>query len=79
MIGFRMTVALRTQKQNAPGFGDPRAFALPREIGVTDLRGRIRSMDENKGQQMPLIAHARQRVADSAHRHTGFGGMEQHD
>ena len=26
-------------KQNAPGFCDPRAFALPREIGVADLPG----------------------------------------
>ncbi len=33
-----MSIPCERQKQNAPGYGDPRAFALPREIGVTDLR-----------------------------------------
>ena len=46
---------------------------------MTDLRERIRSVDENQGEQMPFIAYARQRVAMSARRHTGFGEMEQHD
>ena len=39
-----MRIPGERQKQNAPGFGDPRAFALPREIGVTDLRGGSQSM-----------------------------------
>jgi hypothetical protein len=39
-----MDIPCERQKQNAPGFGDPRAFALPREIGVTDLREGNQSM-----------------------------------
>lgn len=39
-----MRIPCKRKKQNAPGYGDPRAFALPREIGVTDLRERDQSM-----------------------------------
>jgi hypothetical protein len=71
-----MTIALRTPKQNAPGFGDPRVFALPREIGVTDLRERIRSV---RAKGMPHFAQARLRSAIYARRQTGFGEVMQHD
>ena len=79
MNSFRMTIALRTRKNKTPPGWNPRAFALPREIGLTDLRGRIRSMDENQGEQMPCIARARQRIAISARRQTDFGEVMQHD
>lgn len=42
-----MGIPCERQKQNAPGFGDPRAFALPREIGVTDLREGISRLSED--------------------------------
>ena len=46
-------------KQHAPGYGDPRAFALPREIGVTDLRGRDQSFRKKplRGTQRSIRAH----------------------
>ena len=53
----------RTPKQNAPGHGDPRAFALPREIGVTDLREGISRLSESGCQVVPFIARKQARVA----------------
>lgn len=41
-----MGIPCKRQKQNAPGHGDPRAFALPREIGVTDLHEGINRLLE---------------------------------
>jgi hypothetical protein len=54
------------QKQNAPGYGDPRAFALPREIGVTDLREGISRLSESGCQAVPFIARKQTRVATVA-------------
>ena len=50
---------MRTPKQNAPGVGDPRAFALPREIGVTDLRKRNQSGEWEKSFAVTYSMHAR--------------------
>ena len=54
------------QKQNAPGYGDPRAFALPREIGVTDLREGISRLSESGCEVVPFIARKQTRVATVA-------------
>ena len=54
------------RKRNAPGCWNPRAFAWPREIGVTDLRdARDQSMVvvpkvfRSAGRCMPRNSHAR--------------------
>ena len=56
-------IPCKRQKQNAPGYGDPRAFALPREIGVTDLREGISRLLENDCQVVPFIAHEQASIA----------------
>lgn len=69
----------RTRKTKRPRFGDPRAFALPREIGVTDLRERIRSIDKINDGQMPSIVRAQQRIAFIARRQTDLCEAMRHD
>jgi len=58
-----MRIPCKRQKQNAPGYGDPRAFALPREIGVTDLREGISRLSECDCQVVPIAAHKQARIA----------------
>lgn len=79
MTFSRMNIPRERAKQNAPGFGDPRAFALPREIGVTDLRKRIRSIDKINDGQMPSIVRAQQRIAFIARRQTDLCEAMRHD
>lgn len=61
-----MRIPCERQKQDAPGVGDPRAFALPREIGVTDLREGISRLSESGCQAVPFIARKQTRVATVA-------------
>jgi hypothetical protein len=61
-----MGIPCKRQKQNAPGYGDPRAFALPREIGVTDLHEGISRLLENGCQVAPFIAHEQACIATFA-------------
>lgn len=51
-----MGIPCERQKQNAPGYGDPRAFALPREIGVTDLRAGSVDYRKTICQRQPFAA-----------------------
>ena len=53
------------QNENAPGCWNPRAFAWPREIGVTDLRDAEGSVDGGGAQIIPLAAKL-QRIAPFA-------------
>jgi hypothetical protein len=63
-VKFRyMRIPCKRQKQNAPGYGDPRAFALPREIGVTDLREGISRLSENDCQVAPFVTHEQACIA----------------
>jgi hypothetical protein len=63
-----MDIPRKRQKQNAPGYGDPRAFALPREIGVTDLHEGISRLWENGCQVVPFITHEQASIAAFARR-----------
>jgi hypothetical protein len=63
-----MGIPRERQKQNAPGFGDPRAFALPREIGVTDLREGISRLSESHCQAVLFTAHEQACIAVFARR-----------
>ena len=56
----------RTPKQNAPGCWNPRAFAWPREIGVTDLRDAKGSVDVGGAEVIPLAALGQKRIAPFA-------------
>ena len=56
----------RTPKQNAPGCWNPRAFAWPREIGVTDLRDAKGSVDVGGALVIPLAAFGQKRIAPFA-------------
>ncbi|MFK2890617.1 hypothetical protein [Dyella flagellata] len=76
--GFSHENPLQTPKTKRPRDSDPRAFALPREIGVTDLRERNRSISKNFG-QMPFAAHAWQHIASMARRQTEMCEVIQHD
>jgi len=57
-----MGIPCKRQKQNTPGYGDPRAFALPREIGVTDLHEGISRLLENSCQVVPFTTHEQARI-----------------
>ena len=50
-------IPLRTPETKRPRVPDPRAFAWPREIGVTDLRDGERSVDGGGAEGIPLAAH----------------------
>jgi len=58
-----MRIPCERQKQDAPGVGDPRAFALPREIGVTDLRKGISRLSADDCQVEPFAAHEQACIA----------------
>jgi len=77
-ITFRcMNSSLRTPKTKRPRVLNPRAFALPREIGVTDLRASLRSVgvEETVVLRRP---HARQRVAAIARGQQVVSDVERH-
>ena len=54
------------QNENAPGCWNPRAFAWPREIGVTDLRDAKGSVDGGGAEIIPLAATGQKRIAPFA-------------
>ena len=54
------------QNENAPGCWNPRAFAWPREIGVTDLRDAKGSVDGGGAEIIPLADLEHQRIAPFA-------------
>lgn len=54
------------RKQNAPGCWNPRAFAWPREIGVTDLRDAKGSVDVGGAEVIPHAACGQKRIASFA-------------
>ena len=51
------------QNENAPGCWNPRAFAWPREIGVTDLRDAKGSVDKGGAVVIPHAACGQERIA----------------
>jgi len=55
---------------------DPRAFALPREIGVTDLRASVGSVGVDE--TAFLRPHARQRAAAIARGQLAVNDVERH-
>lgn len=56
-IAFDRVIPLcERQNENAPGCWNPRAFAWPREIGVTDLRDAKGSVDGGGAEVIPLAA-----------------------
>jgi hypothetical protein len=74
-----MNIPCKRRKQNAPGCGDPRAFALPREIGVTDLRRWDQSIKRKLLRMHAFNARARQRIAIFARWQSGIGEVIRHD
>ena len=54
------------RNENAPGCWNPRAFAWPREIGVTDLRDAKGSVDVGGALVIPLAAFGQKRIAPFA-------------
>ena len=61
----RAWIPCERQKENTPGCWNPRAFALPREIGATDLRDAKGSVD-GVGTEIIPLAVKRQRAAPFA-------------
>ena len=66
-IAFDPVIPLcERQNENAPGCWNPRAFAWPREIGVTDLRDGEGSVDAGGAEGIPLAVFGQQRIAPFA-------------
>ena len=66
-IAFDRVIPLcERQNENAPGCWNPRAFAWPREIGVTDLRDAKGSVDVGGALVIPLAAFGQKRIAPFA-------------
>ena len=66
-IAFDPVIPLcERQNENAPGCWNPRAFAWPREIGVTDLRDAKGSVDGGGAEVIPLAAFGQKRIAPFA-------------